>query len=1064
MISVQYASRYQNIRRLGNQGTCPSVDSRAEVKKYATGCGSLSLPTKTSETRIVPKIEIEKIINKIRIATINVRTLQDDVKLAMIVKATSKLDIDIIALQETRRTGYGEITFEDDSIKGWQLIFSGKKKKHEHGVALLLAPHVKIVEHQEIVAARLLLANIVVKGMRLSVLNVYAPTNSTKAESTKTNFYRALDKAQLIMNNKPKFKRIVLGDFNATISSRSKESGAWDNIIGTNNSNLVDTNGNGEKMLQMCQKHQLKIVNSFYRSKRIHRATWRHASTGIWKRLDYICTSDWIMKFSKLCRVYTKASDQFDTDHRLLVLDLEFPASKRFLKYQNSRKISKEKKPRIDLFELKNDKGVQKCMTKKLDEALADNDSDDVNKLNDIIVNAVRHGIEEVCPKTAERKKEEPWEDDELKEMYQKLKNLKDHTQIRKQQKTIKKYRSYLKNKYYGKLADEINSLAEARNVEKEFRLAKKYNILRTGSKLAISNERLKTHFEQHFSARSIPLPPELNESNNCTRIDEVTIPINEGVPNEDEVKNAIKSFKNNRCAGTDKLHTEGLKYNNSHNLINAILKLMTLIWSLVSVPNEWLHCSITCLYKKGVKSLASNYRGLSIGANMSRILAKIIIQRIKVAYEHYIGEEQYGFRHNRSTTDAIFITKNVIDRCGGTVIAIYIDLTAAYDHVPRDFLFRILKIRTGAYKLIAILQKMYKGTTASIKGTKAIFDILTGCRQGGQESPCLFNLYFDYVLKIAAHEIDKIYSDGWGIQYDYNIPHWCTNRQQRANGKMNGKDVIKWILYADDVVLFCKTVKEAEDLLNIINNTCNRFGLTISFKKTKTQVFNNDSLANNETLLKIGNEIIENVQEFTYLGLVIHNNNNADFTDHRTARATAKFNELRKILTDRAVNMKTRKKILESCVRSRLTYGTQAWFPNEQQLKKLESCWMHCLRCIVKGGWKRKYSPEEIDDEENADYSFIFSNKKIEQIVGTKPLRDFVNYQYLKYIGHICRQENVRLTKKMFFAKPTKSYFRDPWIKISKLLQISIVQAKRQTQSREKFAELVRNSTSSPL
>ena len=83
----------------------------------------------------------------------------------------------------------------------------------------------------------------------------------------------------------------------------------------------------------------------------------------------------------------------------------------------------------------------------------------------------------------------------------------------------------------------------------------------------------------------------------------------------------------------------------------------------------------------------------------------------------------------------------------------------------------------------------------------------------------------------------------------------------------MNGKDVIKWILYADDVVLFCKTVKDAEDLLNIINNTCNRFGLTISYKKTKTQVFNNDSLANNERLLKIGNEIIENVQEFTYLG-----------------------------------------------------------------------------------------------------------------------------------------------------------------------------------------------------
>ena len=113
----------------------------------------------------------------------------------------------------------------------------------------------------------------------------------------------------------------------------------------------------------------------------------------------------------------------------------------------------------------------------------------------------------------------------------------------------------------------------------------------------------------------------------------------------------------------------------------------------------------------------------------MSRILAKIIMNRLKDAYEHHISEEQYGFRQNRSTTDGIFIIKNILDRCGGTIIAVYIDLTAAYDHVPRDFLFRLLKMRTGAYHLIAILQKMYEGTTASIKGTKAVFDILIGCK-----------------------------------------------------------------------------------------------------------------------------------------------------------------------------------------------------------------------------------------------------------------------------------------------------------------------------------------------
>ena len=40
----------------------------------------------------------------------------------------------------------------------------------------------------------------------------------------------------------------------------------------------------------------------------------------------------------------------------------------------------------------------------------------------------------------------------------------------------------------------------------------------------------------------------------------------------------------------------------------------------------------------------------------MSRILSKIIVERIKDAYEKHISESQFGFRKNRSTADGIFI------------------------------------------------------------------------------------------------------------------------------------------------------------------------------------------------------------------------------------------------------------------------------------------------------------------------------------------------------------------------------------------------------------------------
>ena len=298
----------------------------------------------------------------------------------------------------------------------------------------------------------------------------------------------------------------------------------------------------------------------------------------------------------------------------------------------------------------------------------------------------------------------------------------------------------------------------------------------------------------------------------------------------------------------------------------------------------------------------------------------------------------------------------------------------------------------------------MYEGTTASIKGMESRFDVLVGCRQGGQESPCLFNYYFDYVLKVAASEIDKRFPNGWGVESKFSIPHLCTNRQQRQVGKMSGVQVIQWILYADDAVLFCKNPEDAQTILSILNITCKRFGLTISFKKTKTQVFNNEELAERDSIITVDGVKIENVKEFTYLGQVLSSSKGSSLTDYRVARANAKFNEMRKVLCDFKIHKRTRKKLLEACVRSRLTYGLQACYPSEEQLKKLETCWFQLLRSTVRGGWKRHATGEE-DAEE--DYRLVYTNQRVEELMGTLPLRDHINKQYLKYIGHVCRLDS---------------------------------------------------------
>ena len=95
----------------------------------------------------------------------------------------------------------------------------------------------------------------------------------------------------------------------------------------------------------------------------------------------------------------------------------------------------------------------------------------------------------------------------------------------------------------------------------------------------------------------------------------------------------------------------------------------------------------------------------------LSRILPMLIIERHRDCYESLIMENQFGFRQNRSMTDAIFI---VCEELSLLKIHCMIDLRAAYDHIDRDI--SVLNIRTKAPKITSLLKELYTGTKASIK------------------------------------------------------------------------------------------------------------------------------------------------------------------------------------------------------------------------------------------------------------------------------------------------------------------------------------------------------------
>ena len=93
-------------------------------------------------------------------------------------------------------------------------------------------------------------------------------------------------------------------------------------------------------------------------------------------------------------------------------------------------------------------------------------------------------------------------------------------------------------NEYSRELADKSYTVSEAREVDKEFSMAKKYTTFKPESRLQISEEKLKTHFEMHYAEKSpeLPLPHEFLNPEEYQFLNDEVVAVNEEVPDEEEV------------------------------------------------------------------------------------------------------------------------------------------------------------------------------------------------------------------------------------------------------------------------------------------------------------------------------------------------------------------------------------------------------------------------------------------------------------------------------------------------------------------------------------------------
>ena len=121
-----------------------------------------------------------------------------------------------------------------------------------------------------------------------------------------------------------------------------------------------------------------------------------------------------------------------------------------------------------------------------------------------------------------------------------------------------------------------------------------------------------------------------------------------------EEVEAAVKSLKKGKSAGVDDNPAE-LPQQGREAMVNALLIICNKIWRTGEWPTPWTQSLVITFPKNGNLQLCQNYRTISLISHPSKVMLKIILNRLKPEAEKIIAEEQAGFRPGRSTTEQIF-------------------------------------------------------------------------------------------------------------------------------------------------------------------------------------------------------------------------------------------------------------------------------------------------------------------------------------------------------------------------------------------------------------------------
>jgi hypothetical protein len=469
-----------------------------------------------------------------------------------------------------------------------------------------------------------------------------------------------------------------------------------------------------------------------------------------------------------------------------------------------------------------------------------------------------------------------------------------------------------------------------------------------------------------------------------------------------------IKDLSNNKACGSDGIPAEIYKYILTEKLQNIMLQIINMSLNEGRIIDNLKDTIMILLHKKGSEQDCTNYRTISLLQVITKIFTKMISNRIaehcekasipsevlilsdgislfdcheilhskgtgdslksiyhpdinriivnskgqqlkKAKAVNVLPDSQAGFRKGRDRCDAIFSLQQLLCDCyisNVPVFVIFIDLVKAYDYVPREIMWRVLKNAGIPEKILKLIIELHNGSTARIRvDGKLSRPIMSNCglKQGCGGAPLLFIIFFSAILWVIDVKLKNK-----GIKYRIQC------KGQLSSGWSEVILIIRELLYADDAAFVATSQIEAQQMMDIINQVMTDFGMKISFQKTEVllqQPRLGDKLPNPNIMLD--GKTIKVVSDFKYLGVIFEDNNSQEKDiNRRIAIAAAAFGKIKFSLLNEKVPLGDRLQLYTSFVLTCLLQCAAVRKFSSLEVKKLESFHYRKLRAMC--GWTK--------------------------------------------------------------------------------------------------------------